>query len=272
MAVTNGTSPHQCKKVGLALGGGAIRGFAHVGALWELEQAHIPVDYIAGTSVGSIIGALYAAGVPLPLIRELSGQMNWSFFAQPTFSREGLVSFEKLERWLIHMLGDLHFADLAIPFAVSTLDVDTGEEVIINSGPLARAVRASCSVPGIVTPVWHNGHLLGDGGIVNNVPVSVARQMGADYVIAIDVFQESRTRHRLGPLNRGLEAIEIMIRGSGSGWRTADCVIVPQLSGKTYVRFSRGNELMDLGAAATAEKIPLIQADLGMREIERLRD
>lgn len=262
MSAVNGTSPHKCKKVGLALGGGAIRGFAHVGALWELEQAHIPVDYIAGTSVGSIIGALYAAGVPVPLIRELSGQMNWSFFAKPTLSREGLVSFEKLERWLIHMLGDLHFEDLAIPLAVSTLDVDTGEEVVINSGPLARAVRASCSVPGIVTPVWHNGHLLGDGGIVNNVPVSVVRQMGAEYVIAIDVFQESPNRHRLGPLNRGLAAIEILVRGNG--WRSADCTVTPQLSGKTYLRFAHGVMIMDLGAAAMAEKIPMIQADLGL--------
>lgn len=270
MVVSNGTSPNGCKKVGLALGGGAVRGFAHVGALVELEKAHIPVSYVAGTSVGSIIGALYVAGVPLPVIRELATKMNWSYFARPTLSREGLVSFDKLEKWLIHMIGDLHFADLDTPFAVSTIDMETGEEVIINSGSLARAVRASCSVPGIVTPVWHNGHLLGDGGIVNNVPVSVARQMGADYVIAIDVFQESPNRRRLGPLNRGLEAIEILVRGTG--WRSADCTVTPQLSGKTYVRFAHGEQLMDLGAAAMLAKIPVIQADLGMGETQRLRD
>lgn len=271
MSAVNGTSPNGCKKVGLALGGGAVRGFAHVGALVELEKAHIPVSYVAGTSVGSIIGALYVAGVPLPVIRELATQMNWGYFARPTLSREGLVSFDKLEKWLIHMIGDLHFADLDTPFAVSTIDMESGEEVIINSGPLARAVRASCSVPGFVTPVWHNGRLLGDGGIVNNVPVSVVRQMGADYVIAIDVFQESSSRRLLGPLNRGLEAIEILVRGTG--WRSADCTITPQLSGKTYVRFAHGGQLMDLGAAAMLEKLPVIQADLGMgEEIKRLRD
>lgn len=270
MSAVNGTSPNGCKKVGLALGGGAVRGFAHVGALVELEKAHIPVSYVAGTSVGSIIGALYVAGVPLPVIRELATQMNWGYFARPTLSREGLVSFDKLEKWLIHMIGDLHFADLDTPFAVSTIDMESGEEVIINSGPLARAVRASCSVPGFVTPVWHNGRLLGDGGIVNNVPVSVVRQMGADYVIAIDVFQESSSRRLLGPLNRGLEAIEILVRGTG--WRSADCTITPQLSGKTYVRFAHGGQLMDLGAAAMLEKLPVIQADLGMGGTKRLSD
>lgn len=264
MAVSNGTYPNSRKKVGLALGGGAVRGFAHIGALCELERANIPVDYVAGTSAGSIMGALYAAGAPLALIKELAGQMNWSFFARPTLSRDGLVTFEQLEKWLIHMLGDLHFEDLAIPFAVATMDLDTGAEVIINSGSLARAVRASCSVPGIVTPVNYGGRLLGDGGIINNVPVSVARQMGADYVIAVDIFQESSQRRRLGPLNRGLEAIEIMVRGSGSGWRDADCVVVPQLAGKTYVRFSKGEEIMGLGAAAMLEKIPVIQSDLGL--------
>ncbi|MCL4868197.1 MAG: patatin-like phospholipase family protein [Anaerolineae bacterium] len=262
MAVTNGRSHKGCKKVGLALGGGAVRGFAHVGALAELEKANIPIHYVAGTSVGSIIGALYVAGVPLSIIRELSTQMNWGYFARPTLSREGFLSFERLEKWLIHMIGDLHFADLDIPFAVSTLDVETGEEVVINSGPIARAVRASCSVPGIVTPVWHHGRLLGDGGIVNNVPVSVVRQLGAEYVIAIDVFQESGKRRLLGPLNRGLEAIEILVRGNG--WRNADCTVTPPLSGKTYVRFAHGEQIINLGAAAAAEKIPLIQADLGL--------
>lgn len=262
MAVPNGISLNGCKKIGLALGGGAVRGFAHVGALVELEKAAIPIDYVAGTSVGSIIGALYVAGVPLPVIRELAPKMTWRYFARPTLSRDGLVSFEKLEKWLIHMIGDIHFADLDTPFAVSTLDLETGEEVIINSGPLARAVRASCSVPGVVTPVWHEGRLLGDGGIVNNVPVSVVRQMGADYVIAIDVFQESGNRRLLGPLNRGLEAIEILVRGNG--WRSADCTVTPQLSGKTYVRFAHGEQLMNLGAAAMLEKIPVIQSDLGL--------
>ena len=262
MAVSNGTSPNGCKKVGLALGGGAVRGFAHVGALVELEKADIPVSYVAGTSVGSIIGALYVAGVPLPIIRELATQMNWGYFARPILSREGLVSFDKLEKWLIHMLGNLHFADLTIPFAVSTIDLETGEEVIINSGPLARAVRASCPVPGFVTPVWHEGRLLGDGGIVNNVPVSVVRQMGADYVIAIDVFQESSNRRLLGPLNRGLAAFEILVRGNG--WRNADCTVTPQLSGQTYVRFAHGEQIMNLGAAAMLEKIPVIQSDLSL--------
>lgn len=262
MAVSNGTSPNGCKKVGLALGGGAVRGFAHVGVLVELEKADIPVSYVAGTSVGSIIGALYVAGVPLPIIRELATQMNWGYFARPILSREGLVSFDKLEKWLIHMLGNLHFADLTIPFAVSTIDLETGEEVIINSGPLARAVRASCSVPGFVTPVWHEGRLLGDGGIVNNVPVSVVRQMGADYVIAIDVFQESSNRRLLGPLNRGLAAFEILVRGNG--WRNADCTVTPQLSGQTYVRFAHGEQIMNLGAAAMLEKIPVIQSDLSL--------
>jgi NTE family protein len=245
------------KRIGLALGGGVARGMAHIGVLTVLEREGIPIDFIAGTSAGSLIGALYCAGRSAAEIKAHTIKLNWLTFASPVWPSRGLVSFERLERWLVNELGDITFADLKIPFAAVAADLDTGFPVRLSSGRLAPAVRASCSVPGFVTPLEIDGRLLGDGSLADTVPVDILREMGADYVIGVDIFTSS-IRPRWGPFGMGFTAMEILVQRAGGGIDTADCLISPRLGGETYLRFSKRERLFKLGEEAAEEKLPFI--------------
>ncbi|MEJ2748953.1 MAG: patatin-like phospholipase family protein [Anaerolineae bacterium] len=249
------------KRIGLALGGGVARGPAHIGVLSVLAEAQIPIDCIAGTSAGAVIGAVYCAGLVLPQMRELAGQMTWSKITRPIWPRRGLVSFERMEAWLEAYMGDLYIEDLPVPFAAVATDVHSGEPVILRDGPVATAVRASSSVPGIVAPVEKDGHLLCDGGISANIPIEAAWELGADYVIGVDLFAPEYD-DRGGPLSLGFTAVETMVRNSGGGVAKADCLIVPAIADHSYLRFSKGDEYIALGEAAARQKLPQILADL----------
>jgi len=248
-------------RIGLALGGGVVRGLAHVGVLSVLEREGIPVDCLAGASAGALVGAAYCAGVGIQRIREMASRMSWRRLAGPSWPRQGFVTFAKMERWLAAELGDLNFADLAIPFAAMAIDLEDGRRVVLREGRLAPAVRASCSVPGIVTPVQIGGRLLGDGGVVDNLPVSAVREMGADFVIGVDVCVPSFQR-RWGPLRFGFAALETLVRRAGGGLAAADCLIAPKLAGASYIRFSRYAELITLGEQAAEESLSLIRVAL----------
>jgi NTE family protein len=249
--------------VGLALGGGVVRGLAHVGVLSELIRAGIPIDLVAGTSAGSIIGAAYCTGVSIERIRAFSEYFRWRRFARLVWPVRGWISFDKLARLMISEFGDLKFSDLKTPFAVIATDLGTGEAVTLRQGRIAPAVQASCSVPGFVTPVEIDGRLLGDGSLVNTVPVSVLREMGADYVIGVDIFS-SALRSRLGPFGLGMTAIEILVRGAGGGIREADCLISPELAGMTYLRFSQRKDLIRLGAESARAQLDGIRSALSL--------
>ena len=259
--VSSQTNGNSRPRIGLALGGGSVRGIAHFGVLSVLEKANIPIDVVAGTSAGAIIGAFYSAGMTLANIETYVQQMNWRHNTQFVFSRDGFLSLSPLADWLEATLGKLHFEDLAIPFACAATDVLSGEAVTLGSGQLATAVQASCAVPGIITPVWRNGRLLCDGGITNNVPVSLARTLGADYVIGVDIF-EPTLHWPIGPLGRGLAALEIMVEHAGNGTKTADCLITPHLKGHSYIHSSHRQKLIDLGQQATLRCLPTIQQKL----------
>ena len=245
-------------RVGLALSGGAARGFAHVGVLGALIEAGIPIDCVAGCSAGSILGALYCAGVSIERIGALAPGISWRRIAEIANSDQGLLTFEKLERLMVMLIGDVEFGELERPFAVVALNAVTGERLIIHQGRVAAAVRASCSVPGVVTPVDFDGRLLVDGGIVDNLPVDAARELGADYVIGVDVF-EPHYRRKRGPLGKGLTVLETLVRNTGGGVGRADFLIAPKTAGRTYIRFSRYEELVQLGRQAALERLPLLQ-------------
>lgn len=247
------------KKVGLALGGGVARGLAHIGVLKILVESGIPVDYVAGTSAGSIIGATFCAGMSLEQVKEIGLKMRWWHMARPVWPARGLVSFQPLADWLARLLGDPQIEDLPLPYAALATDLKTGQPVVLNTGRLATAVQASCAVPGLVEPVEMDGRLLGDGSLTNTVPVDVLRRMGADYVIGVDIFK-SAIRKRWGVFGLGFNALEILIERAGGGIETADCLIVPPLGGKTYLRFSRREEFFLLGEQAALEQIDRIRA------------
>lgn len=248
------------KRVGLALGGGVARGMAHIGVLTVLERAGIPIDYVAGSSAGSVIGAAYCTGLGVERIKEKALRLRWWHFIRLVWPARGLVSFDNLARWIRREVGDIHFEDLETPFAAVATDLRSGKPVVLDRGPLALSVQASCSVPGFVTPVELNGFLLGDGSLSNTVPVSVLKTMGADYVIGVDIF--STAIRRLGPLGMGLAALEILVERAGGGIDQADCLITPNLSGKTYLRFSQRETFFRLGQQAAEAKLDQIRSAL----------
>lgn len=250
-------------RVGLALGGGVVRGLAHIGVLSVLLQAGVTVDYVSGSSVGSLVGALLAAGIPLSEIISLSQRLRWYHFLSPDWPWRGLLSIARMESWLVKMLGDLTFADLELPLAVVTTDLENGEPYAIQEGRLAPAVRASCSVPGFISPVKLNGRILGDGSLVDTIPVNVLREMGADYVIGVDIMR-TKLHRAWGFLGYGYSALETLVRHAGGGLAQADCLISPDLGGSSYLNFSRGPDLIARGERAARELSPQICSALGL--------
>lgn len=257
------TLSNKRKKVGLALSGGVARGPVHVGVLNVLEQEGIPIDYVAGTSAGAIVGAAYCAGLEIPQLRTLAVDSGWRSMARLTRSRHGLISFSKMESYLESLVGELDIRDLSIPFTAVVTDMERGRPVSLHRGRLATAVRASCSVPGVVTPVEINGRYFCDGGVTNNLPVDAVREMGADYIIAVDLFVPIY-RPRLGVLGALLAALELLIRHAGGGSNQADCLIEPAIAGHNYLNFSRKKSLqyIALGEAAARQVVPTIKAAL----------
>lgn len=247
--------PLNRKTIGLAMGGGAVRGVAHLGVLEVLMREQIPIDYVAGTSAGSILAALYCGGMSLDDMFKYAVYLSWRRFTTADISTNGLFRLDKLNRWLTMFLGDIDLAETDPPLAVVTMDVNTGERVVLTEGPLGKAVQASSSIPGIFHPVEWNGRLLSDGGLVDNLPVLAAREIGADYVIGVDIFKPTYNRP-FGMLGRGVTAIETLVQHAGGGLALADCLIMPDLCGKSYWRFSQFDELYNLGCEAAEKCLP----------------
>lgn len=175
--------------VGLALGCGSGRGWAHIGVIRALTEAGIEIDYIAGTSIGSVVGAVFAAG-NIGTLEEVAIHLDWkqiAYLFDVVLPKSGLIDGKKVALFVQNNLRKTNIEELPIPFCAVSTDLDTGDEVVIREGDIIEAVRASISIPGIFTPVRNNGKILVDGGLVNPVPVSVVRKMGASFVIAVDL-------------------------------------------------------------------------------------
>ena len=181
-------------KIGLALGAGAARGWAHVGVLKALEESSIPVDMISGTSMGALVGALYARGKKAATLEELALGVDWKQLVHLAdlnlLFGKGFIRGRKLKEVLRSLIGDVRFEDLKIPLAIVAADAQTSEEIIFTKGSVIEAVRASISLPVIFTPVKWKDRFLVDGGVVDPVPVDIVRDMGADVVIAVNVIPE----------------------------------------------------------------------------------
>ncbi len=187
------------KKIGLVLGGGAAKGLAHIGVLKTLKANNIPIDMIAGTSIGALVGACFAKDGEIDAFEEIVLNIDWKQLAlliDPNLAllKKGFIHGEKIKELLCSIIGDIEFKDLKIPLRVLATNIITGEEVVIKSGSVAEAVRASISIPVIFTPVKFENKFLVDGGIVNPVPVNTARNMGAEFVIACNVIPEPQKR------------------------------------------------------------------------------
>ena len=182
----------QRPKIGLALSAGGVRVFAHVGVLEVLHNANVPIDMMAGTSMGAVVGSLYAAGLPVETLWQISEHIKMSTIT-PDFNLMGALRFifqhrlpssSNLQNFFKEQLGDKQFEDMAIPFATAAMDIKTGEQVVFDSGPLDIAVRASMNLPGVFEPVEYRHRYLVDGAVVNYLPVNLVKNQGADYIIA----------------------------------------------------------------------------------------
>ncbi len=177
-------------RIGLALGSGGARGWAHVGVLQRLREMGVPVACVAGTSIGAIMGAAFAGG-RIDVVEDLSRVLDWrrvaTLFLEVSFPRGGLVSGKRIQQLLQDIVGVTRIEELAIPFAAVAADLRSEEQVVLSSGSLVDALRASIAIPGIFTPAHHDGQDLIDGGTVNPLPIDVARLLGAEVVIAVDI-------------------------------------------------------------------------------------
>jgi NTE family protein len=177
-------------RIGLALGSGGARGAAHTGVLKVLEREGIKVSVVAGSSIGALVGAAFAVGVPIEDVERewlaTDVQKILRGFL-PTFPRAGLSSGGELRRMLVGILGNVEIQELPIPYAAVACDIDSGETVVLREGSLVDAVRASTAIPGLFRPIRWNGRILVDGGLVDPVPVTTCRALGADIVIAVDI-------------------------------------------------------------------------------------
>nr|HMT20737.1 patatin-like phospholipase family protein [Promineifilum sp.] len=181
-------------RLGLVLGGGGARGLAHIGVLHVLEQAGIPIDYLAGTSMGGLVGALFAAGIPFPVVEQevarLGDVKEQLRLIDVSITSAGLsIRGRRIYNFMADLLGDdLTFADLRLPLAMASVDLKTGRPIVLQGGLVIDAVRATISIPGVFEPVELGDYRLVDGGVLNNVPVDIALDMGATRTIAVDVL------------------------------------------------------------------------------------
>ena len=261
------------RKVGLALGGGAARGLAHIGVLEVLEKEGIPIDMIAGTSAGAVVGALYAQGKDTEQLKDLATGMSWRRLAplvDLALPKTGFIGGRRIKKLLKLIIGDISFADLRIPLACVAADIMSGEEVVIDQGSVLEAVRASISIPVIFTVVKWKGRHLVDGGLVNPVPVSVLKRMGADVIIAVNVIPDPAERVQQGEKLGKLNIISVIMQSIyissyllvESCLKEADIVIEPRVVQIGPVDFHRTQECILQGEWAAQDFIPEIKRRL----------
>ena len=268
LAASEGVGLFASKRVGVALSGGGVLGAAHIGVLEVLEEHAIRPFCVTGASAGSAVGVAYCAGLGLQRIKELALAMRWAKLGRVVLPRRGLLDGSRLEDYVIELIGDRTFDQLQIPFAVAAADILTEELVILSEGRVAPAVRASCALPGVFTPVEYEGRLLVDGGIINNLPVAAARDLGAEYVIAVDL-SSPMAGERQPPntmLDMWLLMLSTLIRNTHREVALADVVIRPDVGEFSYIDLGHVPELIERGRQAAQEMMPVVLSDLGVEE------
>jgi NTE family protein len=247
-------------RVGLALAGGFARGIAHVGVLRALLKAGIPIDCVAGTSVGALIGACYCAGVPLDDMQRIASATTFADFGRWTPSWLGLATNQRMEGYLSRFTKVKTFEELQTPLAIAATDINAGVSVYYTRGQIAPALRGSCAYPGLFVPIQFEGRTLVDGFLTAPVPVEGALLLGADVVIAIYLeagnLEDPRTVADV--ISRSFNIIQ---RHADLAWRQqADIIIEPDVKPFVWDDFTRTGDLVAVGEAAVELAIPSIKA------------
>ncbi len=236
------------RNIGLALGGGAVLGAAHVGVLKAIEELDIKINYLTGTSIGAFVSAFYAFGIKSDEIEDIAKDLKWIDITRVTLSKYGLLSNEKLGELIVKNIGDKNIEDADIPLAMLATDITTGERIVLDKGPVASAVMASTCIPGIFKPVEINGRMLVDGGVVENVPIQTNRELGADYVIAVDLNANHNPKEPENILDVILNSFQFIMKQTVKPHtKTADLLIEPDLSAFNMSNMNQVEELMKKG-------------------------
>lgn len=259
--------PRPPLKVGLALGGGAARGFAHIGVIQVLEEAGIKPDLVVGTSAGSVVAALYASGKTGSQMQQVAETMeeaaitDWTL---PLFSR-GMLKGEALARYVNKLLGNRLIEDMKLPLGVVATDLQSGQGVLFRRGDTGTAVRASSAVPSVFQPVNIAGRDYVDGGLVSPVPVRFARQMGATYVVAVDISSPPEGNQANDSLQILLQTFAIMSKSINS-WelKEAELVVRPALAGVKSADFGARRRSIEAGRQAMLQALPGLKAALAV--------
>lgn len=252
-------------KVGLALGGGGGRGIAHIGVLKAFAENNIPVHYLVGVSVGSVIGSLFCSGQSWDKILDVAEEIGWDDLVKPTLSGLGLVKGTLLEEYVDKLVGDLEFESLEIPMQVIATDLANAETVIFDSGPVGKAVHASSSIPGIFEPMIEGDRALIDGGFMNNLPSKEARDMGADKVIAVDLNAD---RTGFGIPNNLFEVTAqsfalLLSQVADPGRESCDVLLQPDLAKYAYHDLSDVEGMVAAGEKAALDSLSKIRECIG---------
>jgi len=254
--------PKERPRVGLALAGGFARGIAHIGVLRVLREAQIPIDCVAGTSVGALIGAGYCAGASLEDMEKVGSLTGFTDFGRWTPSWLGLATNQRMEKYLARFTRAKTFEELRTPLAIATTDINAGVSVYYSHGPLVPVIRASCAYPGLFVPIQHDGRTLVDGFLTAPVPVEGALLLGADIVIAVylEASTDEEPRTFTDILSR---AFNILQRHSDLAWRTqADIIIEPDVKPFVWDDFTKTPDMIAAGEVAALGALPQIRAAL----------
>jgi NTE family protein len=246
-------------KIGLALSGGSALGISHIGVLKALEENEIKIDFIAGTSSGSIIAAAFAFGLSYEQMADVSKKINWRNISNFAYSKLGLASNKPLGKLIKEIFGEAKIEDAKIPLAIVATDIERGKKVILQKGNLAEALMASSCLPGIYVPIIIDGQKLIDGGWSENLPLSVVRKMGADSVIGVNLRKTSlrNVNNVFDVLLNSLAVLSMDRRYLRM--READIIIEPNLFNFGYSDFSRTEELIAAGYEAAISIMPKIK-------------
>ena len=236
------------KTTGLALGGGAVLGAAHIGVLKALEELEISIHYVAGTSIGAFVAAFYAFNKTWKEIEEIAVKLKWMDISGISLSQYGLLSNEKLGELITEYIGDKKFKQSSIPLAMIATDISNGKKVILKRGSVAEAAMASTAIPGIFKPLEIDGKLLVDGGIVENVPIHTLKDMGADYIIGVDLNAKHSYNKPDNILDVMVNSFHFTLQASAKlQTEEADLLIQPDLSSFNRSDMNQVEDLIEKG-------------------------
>jgi NTE family protein len=257
-------------KIGLALGGGAAKGFAHIGVIKMLEASGIHPDVVAGTSAGSVVGALYASGMDAFALQQTAFGLDESKIRDVRLFSGGLVQGQALQDYVNQLVHQQPIERLKLPFAAVATELETGRRTVFGRGNTGRAVRASSSIPGVFEPVEIHGKHYVDGGVVSPIPVDAARQLGADFVIAVDISAQPSGSNPQGLVNIVGQTLSIMGRHLAEQEAArADVVIRPRVVSIGATDFAQKNQAILEGEKAALAAMPQIRQRLAALQAAR---